>query len=48
MREKLINALINLSSDEMDMETIVQLAKETEEQLVDRIISLANFYFMEY
>ena len=48
MREKLINALINLASDELDEDTLIAMAKESEEQLVDRLIHIANFYFMEY
>jgi hypothetical protein len=48
MREKLINALINLASDELDEDTLIAMAKESEEQLVDRLIAIAHYYFMEY
>lgn len=48
MREKLINALIDLASDELDTETLIQMAKESDEQLLDRLIHIAHYYFMEY
>lgn len=48
MREKLINALIDLASDELDTETLIQMAKETDEQLLDRLIHIAHYYFMEH
>ena len=48
MREKLINALINLTSDELDEDTLIAMAKESDEQLLDRLIAIAHYYFMEY
>lgn len=48
MREKLINAITDLASDELDTETLLQLAKESEEQLLDRLIHIAYYYHSEY
>jgi hypothetical protein len=45
MRELLIDALINLSGDEYEtVNDVLELAKESEAQLVDRLIAIACFY----
>lgn len=45
MRELLIDALINLSGDEYEtVQDVIELAKESEAQLVDKIIAVACFY----
>jgi hypothetical protein len=45
MRAKLIDAIIDLSGDEFESrKDFIELAKESEEQLVDRLIAIAEFY----
>jgi hypothetical protein len=45
MRQKLIDAIIEFSVDEFEsIADIIELARESEEQLVDRIISIAEYY----
>lgn len=45
MREALIDALINLSGDEYEtIQDVIELAKESEQQLVERLIGVACFY----
>lgn len=45
MREILIDAIIDLSEDELeDRADLIELAKETENQLVERLIGVACFY----
>jgi len=45
MRELLIDAILDLSGDEYESrQDVIELAKESEAQLVDRIISIACFY----
>ena len=45
MRELLIDTIMNLSGDEYEtVQDVIELAKESEDQLVDRIIAIACFY----
>lgn len=45
MRTKLIDAIIDLSGDEFESkQDLIELAKESEDQLVDRLISIAEYY----
>ena len=45
MRELLIDAILELSDDELeDRDDIIELAKESETQLVERLIGIACFY----
>lgn len=45
MREKLITSILDLASDElMNYSDLILLAKDSDEQLVDRLISIANYY----
>jgi hypothetical protein len=45
MRETLINAIMDLSGDEYEtIEDVLELAVESETQLVDRLICIAAFY----
>jgi hypothetical protein len=45
MREILIEAIIDLSADEFESkDDIIEIAKETETQLVERLIGIACFY----
>lgn len=48
MREKLVNAIIENSSDELDIKDVIEIAKESEEQLFERLIYILNFYSNEY
>jgi hypothetical protein len=45
MREILIDAIIDLSGDEYEtVNDVIELAKESEYQLVERLIGIACFY----
>lgn len=45
MRALLIDALMNLSGDEYEsVQDVLELAKESEEQLIERLIGVACFY----
>ncbi len=45
MREGLIDAILNLSGDEYEtVNDVIELAKESEEQLIERLIGIACFY----
>lgn len=47
-REKLVNAIIELAGDEFESrQEIFTLAKESEEELIDRIINIAHYYKQE-
>ncbi len=45
MRQKLVDTIMELSDDEfMSYSDLIELAKESDEQLVDRVISIAQYY----
>jgi hypothetical protein len=45
MRETLIDAILDLSGDEYEtIQDVIELAKESEQQLVERLIGVACFY----
>ena len=45
IREHLIDAIIELSGDELETEQdLIKLAKESEEELVYRIVYIAEYY----
>lgn len=45
MRELIINAIIDLSGDEYEtLDDVIELAKMSENQLVERLIGIACFY----
>jgi hypothetical protein len=45
MRELLIDAILDLSGDEYEtVNDVIELAKENEKQLVERLIGVACFY----
>lgn len=49
MRELLIDAIFSLSSDEFEtVNDVLNLAKESEDQLVERLIGIACFYRDQY
>jgi len=45
IREHLIDAIIELSGDELETEQdLIRLAKESEEELIYRIVYIAEYY----
>jgi hypothetical protein len=45
MRALLIDAIFNLSGDEYEsIQDVIELAKESEQQLVERLVGIACFY----
>lgn len=45
IREKLVDAIMNLSSEEFEhIHAVMELAKESEDELIERIISIAEYY----
>jgi len=49
MRALLIDAIINLSGDEYEsIDDVIELAKESENELVERLIGIACFYRDEF
>ena len=44
IRVKIIDAIVEFSSDELDFYTAIKIAKETEEQLLDRLINILDWY----
>lgn len=48
MREKLINAILDLAGDEFeDRNSLIDLALSSDEDLVDRLVSIAEYYKTE-
>jgi hypothetical protein len=49
MREGLIDAIFNLSGDQYEsIDDVIELAKESENELVERLIGIACFYRDEF
>jgi hypothetical protein len=48
MREKLVNTILEPSVDEMSLSEVEDIVRENEEQLVDRLISITEYYVREY
>jgi hypothetical protein len=49
MRTLLIETILNLSGDEYEtVQDVIELAKESEDQLVERLIGIACFYRDQY
>jgi hypothetical protein len=47
-REKLVDAIIDLAGDEFESrQDFIELAKESEEQLVERLVHIAHYYKQE-
>ena len=44
MREKLIDSIVEYSSDELDVKDFIEIAKESDEQLLDRLINILEWY----
>ena len=48
-REKLIGNILYYSADEYEnRESVIDLAMESEEQLIDRLINILEYYYDEY
>lgn len=47
-REDLVNHILELSTDEVDMHLLEVIAKESYEQLVERLANIASWYKEEY
>jgi hypothetical protein len=47
MRERLINLIISYSGDELVMADVIDMAKESEEELLDRVAALLDYYCHE-
>jgi hypothetical protein len=45
-REKLVDSIIDLAGDEylQSPHDLIELAKESDEQLIDRLIQIAHYY----
>lgn len=48
MREQLVDAIIEHSSDELDIKDVIEIAKESEAQLLERLIHILNWYSDAY
>jgi hypothetical protein len=48
MREKLVKAIIDLSEDELTTIDFEELCYESQEQLIYRLINIANWYAERY
>lgn len=48
MREKIINAIIEYSGDELTIKDYQDMARENENQLLDRLIHILSYYFDHY
>lgn len=49
IREKLVNNILYYAGDEFETKNdITQLAIESEEELVDRLINILDYYYDEY
>lgn len=44
MRKKLVNAIIDLSNDELEIGDVIEIASEDIEELIDRLINIAEWY----
>jgi predicted Zn-ribbon and HTH transcriptional regulator len=48
LREKLVSAILLLSEDELERNDFYDMAGESEEELIDRILHIAIWYKDEY
>ena len=48
MREKLINLILSYTQDGFEASDIIEMAKESEEQLLDRLGDILEYYVNEY
>ena len=47
-RQKIVKAIFELSGDELTDEILLNMCYETDEQLLDRLINIANWYTEKY
>ena len=47
MREKLINLIMSYAGDEIEMVDVIKMAKESEEELLDRVEAILSYYCHE-
>ena len=47
MREKLINLIMSYAGDELIMADVIDMAKESEEELLDRVANILDYYCHE-
>jgi hypothetical protein len=47
MREKLIDLIMLYAGDEIEMVDVIKMAKESEEELLDRVASILDYYCHE-
>jgi len=43
-REELVDVILDLSGDEVDVQLLTEMAKETYHQLVTRLVGIAEYY----
>ena len=48
LRKKLIKAIIKSASDEIDESYLIRMAKESDEELVDELIHILEWYVDEH
>lgn len=48
MREKLINLILSYTHDGFETSDIIEMAKESEEQLLNRLADILEYYVNEY
>jgi hypothetical protein len=47
MREKLIDLIMTYAGDEMELLDVIKMAKESEEELLDRVAAILDYYCHE-
>jgi hypothetical protein len=47
MREKLIDLIMTYAGDEMELLDVINMAKESEEELLDRVAAILDYYCHE-
>lgn len=48
IRKKLVMAIVGSSAEELDKHDYIIIAKESEEQLLDRLINILDWYIDEH
>lgn len=47
-RERLIDAIVQYSGDELDETDYITIAAESEDELIERVINILSYYYNEY
>lgn len=47
IRKILVDAIIDLASDELQEDDLITIAKETDEELAERLVAIAQYYRSE-